>query len=497
MENLSHIGRVATSIGCISVIAPLATSCSETKSAAAGERPNFVIVMCDDLGYGDIGCFGHPHIKTPNLDKLAAEGITMTDFYSAAPVSSPSRAGMLTGRNPNRAGIYDFIPGQKVSPDLRHLVGLQADEITIPALLKEVGYSTCLSGKWHCSGAFNNPKKSAQPDTFGFDHWFATGNNAAPSHRNPTNFVRNGEQVGALEGYSCQLVVDEAINWLENRSAAEKKNPFYLQVTFHEPHEPVASPEALTRKYLSVARNRNEAEYFANVENMDNATGRLIEYIEKVAGDNTLVLFLSDNGPETLMRYSRAQRSYGTPGQLRGMKLWTTEAGARVPGIMKWIGKETFNGETNSVMSSLDYLPTFCELAGAKLPKHTIDGRSFAKIFESQDGVWERDNALIWAFYNATNTQRVAMRSGDWKIIASLKKDGEILPMINNVYDGNIDLIKSAELSDFELFCMRTDIGETTCVGAQNQAQFNKMKKQLEKEFRSLLKGSKIWTEKR
>ena len=326
-------------------------------------QPNIVVILCDDLGYGDLSSFGHPVINTPNLDKLAADGIKFTSFYSAAPVCSPSRAGLLTGRSPNKAGIYDFIPGPRKSEDLRDLVHLQEHEQTIPAMLKSVGYETCLSGKWHCSSRFNSDVQP-KPDHFGFDHWFATHNNAAPSHENPKNFVRNGEDVGEIEGYSCQIVVDEALDWLEKK---QTDNPFYLQVCFHEPHEPVASPADLVEKYLPESINENQAQYFANVENMDMAVGRLVKYLKQNYGENTLIIFSSDNGPETLNRYSRAKRSYGSPGELKGMKLWTTEAGFRVPGILYWMGKDTFNGTSDAVVSSLDFMPTFAELVRSSI----------------------------------------------------------------------------------------------------------------------------------
>lgn len=159
---------------------------------AADDRPNIVVIICDDLGYGDLACYGHPHIRTPHLDRMAAEGVRFTDFYSTAPVCSASRVGLLTGRSPNRAGVYDWIPpGNQTKPDAREQVHMRRDETTIAQLLKQAGYATAMSGKWHCNSEFNSDLQP-QPGDAGFDHWFATHNNAAPSRENPINFVRNG-----------------------------------------------------------------------------------------------------------------------------------------------------------------------------------------------------------------------------------------------------------------------------------------------------------------
>lgn len=453
-------------------------------------QPNIVVILCDDLGFGDLGTFGHPLIETPNLDELAADGIKFTNFYSAAPVCSPSRVGLLTGRSPNRAGVYDFIPGPRKSEDCRDLVHLQAFEQTIPAMLKTVGYSTCLSGKWHCSSRFNSDAQP-KPDHFGFDHWFATHNNASPSHENPKNFVRNGEDVGEIEGFSCQIVIDEALEWLESK---ENDNPFYLQVSFHEPHEPVASPQDLVEKYLPNSENENQAQYFANVENLDKAVGRLVKYLEQNHNENTLIIFSSDNGPETLNRYSRAKRSYGSPGELKGMKLWTTEAGFRVPGILYWMGNTTFNGTSDAVVSSLDFMPTFAELSGAVLPERTLDGESITSLIET--GNKQRTKPLTWAFYNALNEHVVAMRTDDWKIMCRLKSDTTYLQNINNIYTGNETLIKASELTDFVLYNMKEDISEAENAASSHPEVFERMKGQLRSEYAELLEGSHIWSRK-
>ncbi len=459
-------------------------SCKQEEAS----QPNIVVILCDDLGYGDLSTFGHPVIKTPNLDQMAENGIKFTNCYSAAPVCSPSRAGLLTGRSPNKAGIYDFIPSPKKSPDCRDLVHLQEHEQTIPAMLKAAGYATCLSGKWHCSSRFNSDVQP-KPGYFGFDHWFATHNNAAPSHENPKNFVRNGEDVGEIEGFSCQIVVDEAVRWLSNK---KDDKPFYLQVCFHEPHEPIASPKDIVDEYMPQSENENQAQYFANVANMDKAVGRLVKYLKQNGhDDNTLIYFSSDNGPETLNRYYRAKRSYGSPGKLKGMKLWTNEAGFRVPGILYWMGQKTFNGTSDAIVSSLDLMPTFAELAGAKLPNRKLDGESITSLIKT--GTQERKKPLIWAFYDALNDHRVAMRSGDWKMLCRLKTDTAYLARYHNICADNESLIKGAEMIDFELYNMKNDMGETKNVAQQYPEVFAKIKKQFEKEYAALLDESFVW----
>ncbi|WP_372797624.1 sulfatase [Pontiella sp.] len=368
---------------------------SAARPGERGSKPNIVVILCDDLGYGDLECYGHPHIKTPNLNRLAAEGMRFTDFYSTAAVCSPSRVGLLTGRNPNRAGIYEWIPNGKQ-------IHMRASEITIPQLLKQAGYATSMSGKWHCNGKFNSPEQP-QPDDAGFDHWFATHNNAAPSHENPVNFVRNGEEVGPLEGFSCQLVVDEALDWLDGHRKEHPQQPFFMYVTFHEPHEPVASPPELVKAYAASARNEDEAQYFANVANMDAAVGRLMAGLKaQDVDENTLVLFCSDNGPEQLLRFAHETRSYGRAIPLRGMKVWTTEGGFRVPGIMRWPAKIPAGQVSERTVSALDFLPTFCELAGAAPPAGLeLDGTSFLPVLENQTII--REKPLLWVYYHAIN----------------------------------------------------------------------------------------------
>ncbi len=477
--------------GIIVFSAALAWAGKSHAAEEAPDRPNFLVILCDDLGYGDLGCFGHPHIKTPNLDRLAATGIRLTACYSAAPVCSPSRVGLLTGRSPNRAGVYDWIPDAKgIKADARDQVHMRREEITIAQLLKQAGYATCQTGKWHCNSYFNSPQQP-QPGDFGFDHWFATQNNAAPSHQNPRNFVRDGKPVGKLEGYSCQLVADEAIGWLDRHAKSDPKQPFFLFTTFHEPHEPVASPPELVAKYKSVAKNEDQAQYFANVENVDIATGRLLDALLRLGlRENTLVVFTSDNGPETLKRYRGATRSYGTPGPLRGMKLWTTEAGFRVAGILNWPAKIQSPKVSAEPVWSLDLLPTFCRLAGAKLPQDRhFDGTNFLPLLEGKP--LSRKTPLFWCYFNALNEHRVAMREGSWKLLAKINQGK--LPKMENINDKNIETIRAAKLTDFELYHITEDIGEQQNVIDQHPQEAKALEQKLIAIYQDLAKTSHYW----
>ncbi|MCB1089694.1 MAG: sulfatase-like hydrolase/transferase, partial [Verrucomicrobiae bacterium] len=258
-----------------------------TGAAADGDRPNFVVILADDLGYGDLACYGNPDVRTPHLDRFASEGIRFTDCYAAAANCSPSRTGLMTGRNPWRVGIHNWIP--MLSP-----MHVKEGEITVATLLSRAGYDTCHSGKWHLNGNFNLPGQP-QPSDHGFHHWFSTQNNALPNHHNPYNFVRDGIPAGPLQGYSADLVANEAIDWL--RGGRDLEKPFFLFVCFHEPHEPIASDERFTRQYARF-EDPSQRAHHGNITQMDAAFGRLMAELDSLGlRDNTLVFFTSDNGP--------------------------------------------------------------------------------------------------------------------------------------------------------------------------------------------------------
>ncbi|MEO6245906.1 MAG: sulfatase-like hydrolase/transferase, partial [Opitutaceae bacterium] len=321
-------------------------SASAVLRAADAPRPNIIVLLCDDLGYGDLSCFAHPTIRTPHLDQLAREGTKFTHAYSASPVCSPSRAGLMTGRTPNRLGIRDWIPPQTG-------IFLRSGEITVASLLKKAGYRTLHAGKWHLNSRIDGSEPT--PGDAGFDHWFYTQNNAAPSHLNPRNFIRNGQPVGPLSGPSSHLVVAEAMRWLDDAKET-KAQPFYLNLCFHETHEPVAAAEEFLALYPDES-NLDRRHYYGAASQMDAAVGKLLAYLDAHGlRENTFIYFTSDNGPETLLRYPAGKRSYGSPGPLRGMKLHITEAGYRVPAIMRWPGHVPAGVISAEAICSVDFL---------------------------------------------------------------------------------------------------------------------------------------------
>ncbi len=447
-------------------------------------KPNILLIVCDDLGRGDLGCYGNEVIQTPHLDKMASNGILFTDCYSSSPVCSPSRAGLLTGRIPNRTGIYDWIAGAMY---------LKGEEVTIAEQLKKAGYQTGMFGKWHLNSKFNS---SQQPDPGdqGFDYWFATSNNASPSHKNPRNFVGNGERTGEMEGFSAYIVADEFTKWLENR---ENSSPFFAYVAFHEPHEPIDSEEELVKKYEDKSKIHGQDLYFANVSQIDKAVGNITGFLkEKGLEENTLIFFTSDNGPETWMRYPGAWRSHGTPGKidgmpLRGMKLHMTEGGIRVPGILYWPARIKESRVENTPVCGIDFLPTFSALAGVPLPANRkIDGTSFLPLIYEQDIV--REQPLFWFYYNAFSYSTLAMRKGDFMMLA--RRTGDHFYPGTGFTPERMPAVKEAKPRAWELYHLGKDPGQTKFVQDLYPEVFDQMKSELDKLYDDVQNDAPVWS---
>ena len=456
---------------------------SRAQASAPQERPNILVILVDDLGYGDLGSYGHPTILSPNLDRLAEEGIRFTDFYSAAPVCSPARAGFLTGRIPSRIGIYDWIPpGSDVH--------LPVEETTVATLLHDAGYATSLFGKWHLNGALDSDQP--QPDDHGFDHWYATAGFAMPSHHNPFNFVLNGVELGPLEGYACQLVTDEAIRWL--RDVRDPAKPFFQFVSYHEPHEAIASPPELIAGYPAT-QNVNEAEYFANVTNLDLAVGRLLDALDELGlADDTFVLFTSDNGPEMLNRHPQAHRSYGSAGPLRGKKLQLWEGGIRVPGIVRWPGRAPAGVVSRTPVSGIDLLPTLCEVAGVQVPARIeLDGASLVPALNGKE--LQREVPLFWYHYKSWGGPKVVMRRGSWKFAGYWDGPERLRTDSATMRPGDLKLIRTTPLVRFELYDLESDLGERKDLASAEPEVFKAMKAEMLELYTEVQAQGRDWRE--
>jgi arylsulfatase A len=457
---------------CLAVVAILAFP----DCLRAEERPNVLVVLADDLGYGDLGCYGEPDVQTPNLDRFAAEGMRFTNCYAAAATCSPSRTGLMTGRTPYRVGVYRWIPF--MSP-----MHVSENEITIATLLRNAGYATCHAGKWHLNGMFNLPGQP-QPDDHGFEHWFSVQNNALPNHRNPYNFVRNDIPVGPLQGFSGDLVADEAIQWL--RTGRDKAKPFFLYVCFNEPHEPIATAEKYTKLYERFPDPSQRA-YLGNITQMDAAFGRLMKELadQHLDGGKTLMFFTSDNGP-ALTKF----HPYGSTGPLRDKKGSTYEGGIRVPGMVRWPGHIQPGQVSDEPVCGVDLLPTLCELTGVSAPNdRVIDGTSILPLFDGEAIV--RRRPLFWQYNLAISKPVVALREGDWKILAAI--DPPCPKAGADITDEQMEVLKTARLTDFELYNLRTDVAETTDLAQAEPERFAALKAKLIATFEEIQQQAPVW----
>lgn len=410
--------------------------------AAGATPPNLILFLADDLGYGDLGCYGHPVIQTPNLDAFARQGVKLTQCYAASAVCSPSRSALLTGRTPHRNGVYTWIAeGSEVH--------LRKSEMTLPKLLHAGGYTTCHSGKWHLNGHFNQTTQP-QPGDHGYDWWMATQNNAAPTHENPNNFVRNGQAVGPMQGYSAPLVVAEALAWLTQKR--DPKKPFFITVWTHEPHYPIKSDPKFKALYPQL-KDDIQADHHANVTQMDSAFGQLMRKLdEEGLRDQTLVFFTSDNGPEGDGVTSPGR---GSSGGLRGRKRDMHDGGIRVPGLVRWPGHIPASSVCETPVIGSDAFPTLLTAAGMKVPDSvTLDGVNVLEVLKGRSSSVERVQPLFWRLLMAPN-MKMAMRVGDWKILAD------------------------EAMQKFELYDLKNDPKETQDRQSQEVARFAQMRTQL------------------
>ena len=379
---------------CIAVLAALLLVTSQV--FAANSPPNVVLILTDDQGYADLSCYGAPRIKTPRLDRLAAEGVRFTDWYSAANVCTPSRAALLTGCYPQRVGLGEVKPtGAARSGRVLYAnapYGLNPDEVTIAEVLESQGYVTGMIGKWHLGDA-----KEFLPTKQGFDSYFGIpySNDMQPlvMIRGDAVIEENPPQATLTERYT-----DEAIKFI----AANREKPFFLYLAHNMPHTPIDVPEAW--------RGKSAGGLYGDViEHLDHSIGRVLDALaEHKLDDNTLVIFTSDNGPW----YLRGEHG-GSAFPLRAGKGTTYEGGMRVPCIMRWTGKIPAGTVCREIATAMDVMPTVAKLCGGGAPSdRVIDGKDISDLIFAKAGATSPHEAFFYYSGNRLN----AVRSGEWKL---------------------------------------------------------------------------------
>ncbi len=376
-------------------------------------RPNIVLILADDLGWGDLGSSGNPVVRTPNLDRMAREGVCLTRHYSASPICAPARAGLLTGRYPHRTGAVDV-------PSNRGLDRIHLGEQTLANVFARAGYRTGMVGKWH-NGA-HDPRY--HPHARGFEHFCGFLNGGMDYY----NWVLecDGEPLGADGRYLTDVFTDRACQFIER---AEDR-PFFLMVTYNAPHEPFQAPEDRIEPYRATGKLTEEvATLYGMIEVMDDGVGRLLKMLsERGCAEDTLVVFTSDNGPFLgggCHRYN---------GDLRGAKGSVHEGGIHVPCLVCHPGRVRRGVEIDAVTHFCDWLPTLAGYCGIDPePPHPLDGRDFSGLLRGGDAelpvrrFWQRNR------YRPLPRCNGAVREGPWKLVFPMRSGGDVKSDLDTV----------------------------------------------------------------
>lgn len=416
---MNRILSLLTSLG-IAVAAGL-----PIRAVAAPAKPNVIFILADDLGYGDLGCYGQKFIQTPNIDRLAAEGMRFTQAYAGATVCAPSRCALMTGKH----GGHAFIRGNKELPG-EGQNPMPADTFTVAHLMKKAGYTTGLIGKW----GLGHPDSDSTPNKMGFDHFFGYNCQRQAHEYYPPHLWRNTGKVElGGKSYSHDLMADDALDFVRRN----KSRPFFLYLALTIPHAKMQVPEIGV--YEKEAWPENLKKLAAMITRMDRDIGRLMALLKELGlDDNTLVTFASDNGPHAEGGIER-KNLFQSAGPLRGIKRDLYEGGIRVPMIARWPGKIKAGAVSEQVWAFWDYLPTMADLTGQKAPTG-LDGISILPAL--LEGKAIEHPPLYFEFHERGFTQ--AARIGDWKVV------------------------RLAPGQSLELFNLKADLAETRDVAAQH-----------------------------
>jgi arylsulfatase A-like enzyme len=448
-------------------------------ASAYAQKPNIIYIMCDDMGYGDLGCYGQPYISTPNIDRMASEGMRFTQAYAGSPVSAPSRAAFMTGQHSGHAEVRGNKEYWRNSPKMHYgnneeftVVGqhpYDPGHVILPEIMKDNGYTTGMFGKWAggYEGSVSTPDKRGIDEFYGYicqfqaHSYFPNFLNRYSTSLGDTATVRVvmeenikypmfGKDYAKRPQYSADMIHQEALKWLDRQNST---HPFFGIFTYTLPHAELAQPEDSLllgyqqkffvdktwggdegSRYGSVVHTH--AQFAAMISRLDAYVGEVLDLLKKKGLDeNTIVIFTSDNGPHE--EGGADPEFFGRDGKLRGLKRQCYEGGIRIPFIVRWPGKVEAGSVNDHQLAFYDIMPTFCDLTGVKnyVKKYTnrkkkgtdyFDGISFAPTLLGKDGQKEHD-FLYWEF---NETDQIGVRMGDWKLVV---KKGT--PLLYNLAD--------------------------------------------------------------
>lgn len=369
--------------------------CAMAASGMAATRPNIILINCDDLGYGDLGCYGAKDIRTPHLDRMAKEGTRFTDFSVTSALCTPSRASLMTGKYPGRVGLATGV----LRPDATN--GLASAEITLAEVMKSAGYITGCIGKWHLGFV-----KGMRPTDQGFDNYYGVLHNL--DKHETVVFEKEGgmpvlrgdrvEKRPAVPAEMTELYTAEALKFIE----ANREKPFFLYLSHAMPHIPFdASPRFKGKSARGL--------YGDSIEELDDSTGQILNRLRSLnLEEKTLVIFTSDNGPE--------RRTPGTAGALRGTKHTVLEGGLRVPFIAWWPNTVAAGKTSDEFISTLDILPTFASLSGSIVMKgKAIDGLDITPVLLGKEGA-RSPRTSLYSLYGLNKNRSESYRENQWKV---------------------------------------------------------------------------------
>ena len=461
----------------------LAVGLTASEAAEKNPRPNIIFILCDDMGYGDLGCYGQPYIQTPNLDRMAAEGMRFTQAYAGSPVSAPSRATLMTGQHTGHTHVRGNREYWKDSPLIQYeqnkdyaVVGQEPynpDHIILPEIMKKNGYTTGMFGKW--AGGYEG--SGSTPDVRGIDEYYgyicqfqahlyypnflnryskSLGDTAVVREVLEENIAHPmyGDNYKKRTQYSAYLIHQRAMQWLDSQNG---RQPFYGLFTYTLPHAELAQPnDSILKAYKKQffhdktwggqegsrynPATHTHAEFAAMITRLDMYVGEVLAKLkEKGLDENTLVIFSSDNGPHEEGGADPA--FFGRDGKLRGLKRQCHEGGIRVPFIARWPQHVAAGVVNHHQLAFYDVIPTFCELIGDKrFPQKYLnkkvfgdcfDGISFAPTLTGRDAAQQQHSFLYWEFHE---TDQIGVRMGDWKLVVK-KGTPHLYDLANDIHE--------------------------------------------------------------